>query len=320
MGAVQVGQVDDAALLAAQLVHRIGSDLAERRGEEVGGVVDQRVQAAEVGDGLFHQVGQGVGVAQVGLQGQYAARAYVVEIERGLLQFGAGGVGVQHHRPATGVELAGDGRTDPARAAGDQDHGVGVAHRGASKARLSSRSRCPGPQRPAGRRPARRDPCAGRGNAVLPLHGAVPVYPGLGLLQRRCQQVRWQRRLHHRARARQPVRRQRGQCPGAGVRPAGCAGADAGAGWRYRCLRRGGAAAPGGAGRAALALCHPRTQRRPARAPAAAPAAEPAGRAGRARGLDRPPVRRGLGGRGVRQRGDRRAADAALPDPRRRGL
>ncbi|KAG1275772.1 hypothetical protein G6F60_014565 [Rhizopus arrhizus] len=76
----------------------------------------------------------------------------------------------------------------------------------------------------------------------------------------------------------------------------------------------------GGAGRAALALCHPRTQRRPARAPAAAPAAEPAGRAGRARGLDRPPVRRGLGGRGVRQRGDRRAADAALPDPRRRGL
>ncbi len=56
------------------------------------------------------------------------------------------------------------------------------------------------------------------------------------------------------------------------------------------------------------------------RAPAAASAAEPAGRAGRARGLGRPPVRRGLGRRGVRQRGDRRAADPALPDPRWRGL
>ncbi|MOA69790.1 hypothetical protein D3C78_1981760 [compost metagenome] len=50
-----------------------------------------------MGDRLLDQIGQGIGVAQVGLQRQHAAGALVVQVEGGLLQFGAGGMRVQHH-------------------------------------------------------------------------------------------------------------------------------------------------------------------------------------------------------------------------------
>jgi hypothetical protein len=70
--------------------------------------------------GLFHQVRQRRGVAQIGLQRQHAARPRQLEREGGLLQFIAGAVGVQDHVVTGLVQVRGDGRADTARAAGNQ--------------------------------------------------------------------------------------------------------------------------------------------------------------------------------------------------------
>src|SRR5690606_3451787 len=67
-------------------------------------------------------------------------------------------------------------------------------------------------------------------------------------------------------------------------------------------------------------LRDPGAQRRPARAPARTPAAQAHAAGVRVRGMARRPAGRAVERRAVRQRGDRRAADAALQPARRRGV
>src|SRR5690606_11849664 len=83
---------------------------------------------------------------------------------------------------------------------------------------------------------------------------------------------------------------------------------------------RSGAEAAAGAGRAAGALRDPGAQRRPARTPARAPEGEAQSAAGRPGGVAGRAARPRGEGRGVRQRSDRRAADAALHRARWRSV
>jgi hypothetical protein len=142
LAAMQVGDVDDRAAVQAQLGGRglgqqerraridreqvvplFGGGLAQRRWIEIGGVVDQRIEPAELGHALLDHVGQRLGIAQVSSQRQHAARARGFQLERQRLQFSGRGMCMHRHAVAVGMQVAGNGRADAARAAGDQGHG-----------------------------------------------------------------------------------------------------------------------------------------------------------------------------------------------------
>ena len=164
---------------------------------------------------------------------------------------------------------------------------------------------------------------------VLAAGGKLPFWkfmelalyaPGLGYYSAGAMQVRPGRRFRHRAGAVAVVRRLRGRCGdarAAATRPEGGIRRDR---WRQRRVRRDRAREAAGERCLADPLRDPGTQRRPARAPARTPAgtlAALAVRTGRMAGWS---TRRGMEWRAVRQRGDRCVADAALRDPRWRGV
>src|SRR6185369_10671950 len=98
------------------------SDLAHRRGEERGSIVDQHVQPPEARQRVLHQLGQPGDVEQVGLHQRHRIGARRV-------QFGLQGLGrlfrgavMQHHVGAGRVQGADNGRPDALRAAGDESN------------------------------------------------------------------------------------------------------------------------------------------------------------------------------------------------------